>query len=301
MISPGRIVYLARRRLALGFRHWVAEAILQQRILDWKISADWPQATVPIHLLASRHDWRMALWMLASFHHFTKRRWPVVLHEDGSLGDEELEIFAGLFPHAKVWRHSESNEVMATKLARFPRCSAYRARMPHGIKCFDIPQLAERQKFLLFDPDVLFFGAPQEILRWCEEEGDETSWFNEDFQEPSPLSARQALADLGIELWPRVNSGLCLLQRNTVSDLARMETFLAHPSLQAKNVPWRVEQTLLALSASLAGRGGLLPPNYEVSPGNSRRPGGVARHYVGCVRDRFLAEGVFDLSKLLIP
>lgn len=300
MISPGRIVYLLKRRLKLGFRHWVAEAVLQKRIVDWKIDDSWPPCSVPIHLLTSRHDWRMALWMLASFHYMTARRWSIVLHEDGSLGDAELGVFRRLFPEMRVWRRTQSDELMAAKLASFPLCSDYRKRMPHGLKCFDIPQLADAEKFLLLDPDVLFFCRPDAILRWCDDVKNDTCWFNEDFQEPAPITPAQARQDYGIELWSKVNSGLCLLNRETVSDLNLMESCLAHPALQVKEVQWRVEQTLLALSASRQNRGGLLPPSYEVSSGQFRRAGCVARHYVGCVRDRFLAEGVFVLSKLLV-
>ncbi len=286
--------------MSLGFRHWLAEDLLQKRIVDWKIDVSWPQSSVPIHVLASRHDWRMALWMLASLHHVTERRWPIVLHEDGSLGDAELGVFLRLFPEMSVWRRSQSDELMTAKLASFPLCAAYRNRMPHGLKCFDIPQLADVDKFILLDPDVLFFCRPDEILGWCDDALNDACWFNEDFQEPSPIALAQARQDFGIELWPKVNSGLCLLNRETVSDLNLMESFLSHPALQAKEVQWRVEQTLLALSASQKNRGGLLPPSYEVSSGKSRHTGCVARHYIGCVRDRFLAEGVFDLSKLIV-
>jgi hypothetical protein len=94
-----------------------------------------------------------------------------------------------------------------------------------------------------------------------------------------------------------VNSGLCLLNRETVSDLGLMESLLAHPALQAKEVQWRVEQTLLALSASRMNLGGLLSAAYEVSPAPNLRVGCVARHYIGCVRDRFLSEGVMQLHR----
>jgi hypothetical protein len=78
-----------------------------------------------------------------------------------------------------------------------------------------------------------------------------------------------------------------------------MEKWLGHSSLQNPKMQWRVEQTLLALSASKVGRGGLLPSEYEVSPNKSRLPTGISRHYIGCVRDRFYSEGVFTLRKIV--
>jgi hypothetical protein len=237
--------------------------------------------------------------MLASLHHFTGLRWPLVLHEDGSLGNNELGLFHQLFPGLRVWRRAEADSAMLGRLAEYPRCADYRRRMPHGLKSFDIPQLAEAPRFLMLDPDLLFFAKPQQLLDWVGDPADLSCWFNRDFQEPSPIPPRQAGDDLGVSLWPQVNTGLCLLEREIVSDLESMEKWLVHPVLQDPAVQWRVEQTLLALSASQTGRGGLLPETYEVSPDKQRRSGCIARHYVGCVRPRFLAEGVYALSGVL--
>ncbi len=296
-MTPGRLFYLIKRRALLGFHHWYAERFILPSISKWRVKSDWPQATLPIHLLASRHDWKMALWMLVSFHEATSRRWPVVLHEDGSLGESEISIFRRLFPEIRVIARQEADAAMLPGLQNYPRCAEYRRQMPHGLKAFDIPFFCQSDRFLMIDPDVIFFQEPKEILEWVDHPVDGSCWFNQDFQEPSPISQTLALQDLGIQLWSRVNSGLSLLKKQTVSDMSAMERYLAHPALQDPKIQWRVEQTLLALSASRAAKGGLLPRTYEVSPAKHRQRDAIARHYVGCVRDRFLSEGVFSLRK----
>jgi hypothetical protein len=167
------------------------------------------------------------------------------------------------------------------------------------LKCFDIPEFCDEAKYLMLDPDVLFFRPPGEILNWAEDSNRRGCWFNRDFQEPSPISPAQAVADLGVPLWPCVNTGLCLLERQTVRNLDAMEEWLGHPALQNPNMQWRVEQTLLALCASKVGKGGLLPEAYEVSSNKNRLPSGISRHYIGCVRDRFYSEGILELHKTL--
>jgi hypothetical protein len=241
----------------------------------------------------------MALWMLASLHKTTELKWPVTLHEDGSLEEAELSVFRRLFPEVRIVRRVDADRIMAERLAAYPRCADYRSRMPHALKCFDVPHFAETPRFLLLDPDVLFFSPPEEILRWVENPADDSSWFNRDFQEPSPIPPERTEAELGVKLWPQVNSGLCLLNRASVSDLDAMEEWLGRLELQNPAIQWRVEQTLLALSASKAGPGGLLPPQYEVSSSKHRKHDATARHYVGCVRDRFLSEGVYALRNTL--
>jgi len=172
--------------------------------------------------------------------------------------------------------------------------------MPHGLKSFDIPYFSQSDRFLMIDPDVLFFLRPQEILDWVDHPVDRSCWFNQDFQEPSPISLDRAKKDLGINLWPRVNSGLCLLNTKTVFDLSAMESYLASPVLQDPKIQWRIEQTLLALCASKENKGGLLSSSYEVSANKHRQANCVARHYVGCVRDRLLSEGVTALSNKIL-
>jgi hypothetical protein len=299
-MTLGRIVYLIRRQIKLGLKHGWAEHLLMPRISSWRIPNELEDSPVPVHVLTSRYDWEMALWMLASLHEASRLRWPIVLHEDGTLEQEQLDLYAKLFPSLKVVRRTEADLVMGQILGPYPRCADYRNRMPHGLKAFDIPQLANSPRYLMLDPDVLFFSRPTEIVDWAADSEDFSCWFNQDFQEPSPIPPAQAEKDLGIELWSQVNTGLCLLTRDSVSDLAAMEEWLAHPALQDSKVQWRVEQTLLALAASKAGKGGLLPSTYEVSPNRNRHPKSVARHYVGCVRDRFIGEGVKELSDLTL-
>jgi len=298
-MSPGRLLYLTRRRLKLGLIHGWAERFIEPRIDGWQMATGLPMAPVPVHLLTSKPDWRMALWMLTSLHKTSCLRWPVVLHEDGSLGTEQLDVFSRMFPGLRVIRRSEADAKMAGVLARLPRCADYRKRMPHGLKCFDIPQLAESPRFLMLDPDVIFFARPSEILNWIADSEDQSCWFNEDFQEPSPIPPLQAESELGVKLWPMVNTGLCLVSRESVTALDAMESWLGHPAMQDPKVQWRVEQTLLALAASKAGNGGLLPASYEVSSRKRRKRGCIARHYVGCVRARFMSEGIMDLRNMV--
>ena len=266
MMTAGRALYLFRRRLKLGLRHGWAERMVEPRIREWRMPNGLKECSVPVHFLTSKHDWQMALWMLVSLHETSRLRWPLVLHEDGSLEQSQLDLFATLFSGLKIIRREEADRTMKERLADYPRCADYRNRMPHGLKSFDIPQLAKAPRFLLLDPDVMFFARPVEILDWVANSEDYSCWFNQDFQEPSPIFPEQAERGLGVKLWPRINTGICLLSRQSVNRLDDMESWLDLPELQDPKVQWRVEQTLLALSASKAGKGGLLPSTYEVSP-----------------------------------
>jgi hypothetical protein len=147
------------------------------------------------------------------------------------------------------------------------------------------------------DTDVLFFSKPVDMLEWVDGKSG-GSWFNEDVAEASLVSPEEALAKWNVRLIRRVNSGVCLVEAGTV-DLDFCEQVLRESGLLG-GLLWRVEQTLFALCASRAGRGGLLPSTYEVSLGSRRAPEAICRHYVGAVRDRFYAEGVRELAGVLL-
>ena len=109
----------------------------------------------------------MAKWMIASWLELSGLDSPIFFHDDGSLTSQDEEELQQLFPNLTVvWRES-TDEEMDRLLASFPKCREYRDRMPHGLKCFDVPFLNQEiceDKFLLVDPDVLFFGSSAESV-----------------------------------------------------------------------------------------------------------------------------------------
>jgi hypothetical protein len=150
----------------------------------------------------------------------------------------------------------------------------------------------------VLDSDVLFFRPPREIMEWSRGPEPRNCWFNEDLQEACLISAAEAMDDLGVNLWSRVNSGICLIHRAAI-DFDFCDHALAVTSILRGKL-WRVEQTLFALCASRHGRGGLLPRTYEVSIRRNASRDVVARHYVGAVRQRFFGEGLRRLAPVLL-
>ena len=188
-------------------------------------------------------------------------------------------------------------EEIAAVLKPLPFAYEYRGMHPLALKIFDMAYYCEAPRFIMLDSDVLFFNHPREIMDWTGS-GAKECWFNEDIAEGSLLSESDAQEDLGVKLWPRVNSGLALITKEAIDfefcDRALGET----PIL--KGHMWRVEQTLFALCASRYAKGGLLPKSYEVSLGKHSAEDCVARHYVGAVRHRFFAEGMKRLRPVLL-
>jgi len=235
--------------------------------------------------------------MLASWFHYTERNWEIIWHDDGSLDEAFVEQASTCIPGCQFVRKADADARMNPVLEAYPHLKRYRNEHPLGMKSFDMPHLTDADRFIILDADVLFFDRPGEILDWVDAR-DESCWFNRDAAEPAPITYADARERLGVELWHWVNSGLCLLNRDSI-DFEFMERCIQDPSL-VNGKQWRVEQTLLALCASRAGAGGLLSDRYEVCLEANGQPDHITRHYVGMVRDRFYAEGIRMLKKTLL-
>ncbi len=290
MIRPGRLWWQFRRDLRRGWNASRNYYKLLPLIARWHWPF-WNERTkdIPIHVLTGAEDWQLAAWMLASFFVYTGEAWPIVVHEDGTVPEAARQAFAAMFPQVRFIGRPEADTAMAAALKPFPHCAEYRASHPLALKIFDVPHFTAGERFIILDSDILFFRRPREILAWAAAGNDEC-WFNEDVAESALITAKEAFDELHVQLWPRVNSGLCLLHKSAL-DLAFCDEALARTTILRGKI-WRVEQTLFALCASRHGKGGLLPKTYEVSLGKAASPDAISRHYVGAVRDHFYGEGL---------
>jgi hypothetical protein len=299
MTSPGRLWWQLRRDVTRGWDASYHEYKTLPRIEEWEWSF-WGEepGKLPIHLLTGEKDWRLAAWALASFFHFTELGWPVVIHDDGTLSEDARAMLSALFEGCRIIPRAEADDEVAKVLRPFPFCFDYRNSHPLALKVFDMAHYAQGERFIVLDSDVLFFKRPQEIIDWANAPMSKDSWFSEDVQEGSIITAAEAREELGVKLWSRVNSGLCLLYKPAL-DFDFCDRALATTSILRGQI-WRVEQTLLALCASRQAKGGLLPKTYEVSLKRNASKDAVARHYVPAVRDRFYGEGLKRLRDELL-
>src|SRR4029078_10838206 len=150
------------------------------------------------------------------------------------------------FPTARIIDRQEADAKIQPLLHPFPFCADYRRQHPLALKVFDIPHFAAGERFMIFDSDLLFFNHPREIMTWVRSGADDCR-FNEDVKEGALLTGAEARSKLGGDIWPRVNSGLCLLTKNAI-DFDLCDRALAQTSILSGHV-WRIEQTLLMLCA----------------------------------------------------
>jgi len=236
------------------------------------------EVPVSVHMLASSKTWHAGVLAAISFEHFTGRRWPLFIHEDGSVDAAARARIEAILPGVTFVPRAVAEGRVAEFLRGYPKCAAHRSKHNLFLKFFDTPAFAPHGRFIVLDSDVIFFRRPEEILRWVDS-GSGECHFNEDTKEKYCIPRPQIEAALGMPLWGRFNSGLVLMPRDAVSlDLAErllaaFETTAHHPQF--------FEQTLYCLMGSALGRGGPLPRTYNINWGYLRDRGSICRHYVG--------------------
>lgn len=236
-------------------------------------------------MVVGRRMLEMGLLTLRSFEFHTGRTWAPVFHDDGSLGDTDVETVRRHFPDARIIRRDEADRELGRVLENHPACWESRTKHNWFLKNFDTWHFAPHARYIVIDSDIVFFRRPDHLLRWVDS-GEDTLWVMEDTNEKYALPREELESRLGFPLWRRVNSGLDLMPR-AAFDLDLAEKYLEECGPIARHFQF-LEQTFFAVTGSRWGRGGTLPPEYEISWGNFRRRDGVCRHYVGPFKDDLL-------------
>ena len=236
--------------------------------------------------------------MLASWFHFTERTWRVIIHDDGTVTDEAAATMQRLFPEARIIRRKEADAALEPVLLSFPFCETFRSDDPSALKILDALHFSPTNRFFVFDSDLLFFNYPRELVDWAEG-ATSGCWFSEAAEEQSLVTPAEARDEVGVTVWPRVDTGISLWEKPAL-DLDFMDTALARTSILRGSLKYAA-QTLAMLCAARYGKGGLLPRRYEVSRGRDAADEAIGRHYTGAARERFFEDGLKRLVPHLFP
>jgi hypothetical protein len=203
------------------------------------LSASSALATTPVvHSLTCHRDLALAVPCLSSL--LTAVGTSLVLHEDGTLTDPEIDHLLEVLPRTRIVRRRDTEPMVVERLSRYPACRRYRAQHPLSNKLLDIPLSLPPGDTLRFcDSDVLFFRRLTHLFPddgrpiFCEEDNDGYS--------TAPWKLR---FKFGFRIVSGLNSGLFQFPLRHL-DLDFLEWFLGKPELMT--IPGMGEQTAWAL------------------------------------------------------
>jgi hypothetical protein len=154
----------------------------------------------------------------------------VVIHEDGSLTEEDREKLAAGLLGMRILDRREANEIMAERLAGHPNAQAFRAGSVWGLKLLDVV-LAEPGLCFYLDGDIRFFRPFQGLF--VEEATRKRCVFLRDtVWQAYSIRPWHLMDKRGLRVASGINTGLTLCDPS-VFDLDFVDWFLAQPD-------WRV-------------------------------------------------------------
>jgi hypothetical protein len=285
-----------RSMVRAGLR-WAGEKIVAPLVVNLSRRPEGEEIPVSVHMLVSSKTWRMGLIAILSLENFSGRPWRLFVHEDGSLGLAEKALIEKKLPGVRFVTRSEADDISARFWQAHPACLRNRPRHNLFLKFLDPVAFAPGDKFLILDADLFFYKKPTEILDWAFR-SDRHCFYNRDVKEVYCQSRADIEQALGIRLWENFNSGLVGICKEAI-DLDLSENLLATFEKTAPH-PQFFEQTLYALNCSAFGKGGPLPPSYQITWDIFRRRDSVCRHYVGPAKnDHLYFEGPATLFWLM--
>jgi hypothetical protein len=300
LLRPGRAWLRLRQKYGHGLRvAWYRDVVRPRIVGAEPVRGTTDASRVEVHVLTSKGDWLNLCWVLKSFYHFADVKWALCIHEDGSVPPEGLAALGRLFPDARLIRRAEADAAVLPVLdaGGFGRCAELRRTNVLSLKVFDFAHYLSAPRMLLLDSDVLFFARPDVLIERALDPNHLSPSFNMGTFSAYTVPPDQIASFLGFEIVSGFNSGLgvipaCWLDLELINQLLSMPHILSHP--------WRIEQTIYAVSASrLHFRP--LPRQYDVTglPAPTP-PDHPVRHYVGPIRHLMYAEGIRRLQGRLL-
>jgi hypothetical protein len=218
-----------------------------------------------VHILTCERDRTIAFWALKSFYYYLGEHPPLVVHDDGSLTEESLQLFGDHFPGCTVVRadQADADSRLRESLKSLPLCELWRFRSDFQLakKLFDFPSFSTEPLVVGIDSDILFFRKPLEILE-CTSAS--TPFISSDYQDAYEFAPND------FQLIPRLNSGLFGLHRDAF-DFTLVEKWLeawvdATPARRFQFWKGWLEQTMLACLFSRSAGGRVLElSRYQIS------------------------------------
>jgi hypothetical protein len=112
-----------------------------------------------VHNLICHRDISIALICLKSLLATSQEKLQMVVHDDGSLTDEDKTCIRAQLPDSILVSRDQADHELAIVLDGLPTLTKARLKLPHLLKVLDVPMLCRSDNVCFVDSDVLFLRA----------------------------------------------------------------------------------------------------------------------------------------------
>src|SRR6266496_2310023 len=112
-----------------------------------------------VHNLVCHRDISMGLICLKSLLATSQEKLQIVVHDDGSLTDEDQTLILAELPNSILVSRGQADCDVGSSLDTLPTLRKARLKLPHLLKVLDVPMLCRSENVCFVDSDVFFLRA----------------------------------------------------------------------------------------------------------------------------------------------
>lgn len=247
-----------------------------QRLPPLACSSD---GAAEIHSLVSHRHLEIYLLAIRSFLRFYDRV-RVVVHDDGTLDDQDARLLQDRIRNVRILRRRESDRLVEEVLRGRPSCLRFRRKQILTAQVFDFPKFAATKKIVAMDSDILVLRHPSEIVRWIEGETDEILYAYEENPRSPRIRKKNITLDPGtpFRFAPHLCGGF-VCTYSDIFDLDLIERYCSYVLANCHDRLYRAQTIAALCAANSPYRVQPLPPTYQNLPHFRAEPEPVLRHY----------------------
>jgi hypothetical protein len=217
-----------------------------------------PRAGTSIHTITGHYHLFMYMAAVKSLLRFYDDMAVVAHDADGTLSDEDKDTLRHHVEGITIIDKGTADKRMKDILRPFPDCRKYRSRILNSLELLDNGLLADTDKVITMNSDVLFLKKPEELIRWIVDGKDEIVFVHED----APCAQKEFLDEIGCDFPPHVTLALVCFHRGVIN-LPMIESILKRSKL-ARTHLWPLGQCIFpALLSDKSGEYGIHSFNKE--------------------------------------
>gem|GEM_PF-1644810 len=213
------------------------------------------QGELEIHMLLRNDDIYSAAWAIYSLIFFSRVKFRLVIHDDGTIKKKGEEFLGRLFPGYEFVSRTLADLRMNSFFSEKKLTGCKRLRDGHifALKLFDPFFFSKSKWIVVLDSDILFYAKPHELLT-LDESGVSGQVPNLYMYDPNPyyycVPEDQIDEMAKVRVCRNFNPGIIRVRNGSV-DLDRIERYLSHSQIWFdKMISYFSELTIWAMELS---------------------------------------------------
>lgn len=253
---------------------------------------------VEVHTVTSHEDLPLYLTMAKTLHNQSQINYPFVLHDDGTLTEQDFSLIKEHIPDIRVLSHSKTTKKLETLLRSYPvllrrRLDSKKDRV-QLIVTIDVPLFSKSKKLCYIDSDIVFFNNPQELSAWAVK-NDDAVLFANDRKNGYAISRKVCKKFFHVDFIEKFNAGILCYQKSLLS-LPHLNSYFSTLKTIRQSRNFLQEQTYWMIRLQQTKQKLIRLSDLYLIP--MKRHGDrytVARHYIHPIRNQLYASAITTL------